>query len=146
MRKLRKIGKVRYYVDDKERIVQGFLETRESPFGWFMKIKRIKKAERFAIRDLSRLHGSEADFRRRNFSATARCSELDEFNEETGKRIVCLKLKMQWYAYLIQRIRRICKNTSRLIAILRAQAVMYRDEYEGLLAELEKYDEERGGV
>ena len=139
MRKLKKIGKVHYYVSEKDKVVQGFLESRESPFGWMMSIPGLKRAERFAIRDLSRMNGSEADFRRKMFSAKATCSESDKFDVNVGKEIVNLKLKLQWYGLMIARLMRIGDNALNIWYAVRETALKYAADYDVLYDEIKKY-------
>lgn len=135
----RKIGRVHYYIDSSSKQVQGFLRTRNSIFSKIVKTPFLKKYERFVLRDVA--HGiGEGYFKEKTISATASCSDLDEFSEEVGKDIVNLKLSYRWNMMMATRLDKIAYRLLELSKKLLRTASKYNDEAMNDIAALAKYE------
>lgn len=145
----RKIGRVHYYIDSSSKQVQGFLRTRNSIFSKIVKIPFLKNYERLVLRDVA--HGiGEGYFKEKTISATASCSDLDDYSEEIGKDIVNLKLSYRWNMVMATRLDKIAFRLLELSKKVLRAASKYNDDAMDDIAALAKYEgdfwEEEGRV
>lgn len=92
----RKIGKTTYIVKPEEKMVIGILECNKDAYGEFRNaLGSLKYSQMFDF-----LYERSKDSVGKKIKAVARCADGDEFDVDTGKKIVDLKLNIKWNAYM----------------------------------------------
>ena len=92
----RKIGKTTYIVKPEEKMVIGILECNKDAYGEFRNaLGSLKYSQMFDF-----LYERSKDSVGKKIKAVARCADGDEFDVDTGKKIVDLRLNVKWNTYM----------------------------------------------
>jgi len=93
----RKIGKTTYIVKPEEKMVIGILECDRHPIKEFEHILNVNQY--CGVVNLFDLIALDY-FRGKKIKAVAKCTDGDEFDVDTGKKIVDLRLNVKWNTYM----------------------------------------------
>lgn len=135
MSKKNKNGKTRFFVKPEDKIIVGVMKWSN---------KRIKcdltdglnDAERAATM-LTAFHLCDYD---KVSKAKAICVGDDTFDEETGKKIVDLKLALKWNLYMEKKARKTAQFFSNLSSKMIDKVVEYSNNADMLAEELDRFN------
>lgn len=117
----RKIGKTTYIVKPEEKMVIGILECNKDAYGEFRNaLGSLKYSQMFDF-----LYERSKDSVGKKIKAVARCADGDEFDVDTGKKIVDLRLNVKWNTYMWRKFAKAEIDLSNIINDIRKAREKY---------------------